>query len=141
MALGGTAWAKLRGLVAGWRRARWQRARDERLSGEMTERMLADAALSRADVGSLRHAARDDMSRMMAHFGADPADIPPEFRGTLRDAERVCAACLAVGRCRRWLHRHATDDAPRLFCPNAELFDDLAYSQRLRRRTDDPPKR
>jgi hypothetical protein len=42
----------------------------------------------------------------------------------LRDAERVCAICRSAGRCHRW-QTATTTDAPRLFCPNMPLFDEV----------------
>ena len=48
----------------------------------------------------------------------------------VKDAERVCIHCGNTARCRRWLNRGAADDAPRLFCPNAELFDEMGRSWR-----------
>jgi hypothetical protein len=80
---------------------------------------------------------------MMRHFEVDPVRIAPAFGAALRNAERICANCFSVGRCRRWFHRQLTDDAPRLFCPNAHLYEDIAINQkrhtrmRWRRHPDD----
>jgi hypothetical protein len=34
-----------------------------------------------------------------------------------------------VGRCQHWFHGRLSDDAPRSFCPNAELYEEIAASQ------------
>ena len=70
------------------------------------------------------------MARMMKHFRVDPHHAALRYWGALRDAERVCAHCVSTKRCRRWLDWGANNDAPRIFCPNAELFDDMACSSR-----------
>jgi hypothetical protein len=44
----------------------------------------------------------------------------------LRDAERACAQCLNVRRCRRWLAEQGETGAPALFCPNAVVFEQIA---------------
>jgi hypothetical protein len=138
MRLHARAWAGLRGLVAGWRRAQRSQAREERLPGDPSVHALAEAALARADAASARVAARGDMSRMMRHFGIEPDRVPPQFRDRLRDAERTCAQCVSIGRCQHWSYRQPTGDAPRRFCPNAELFDEIAAGQGIRRQQDDP---
>jgi hypothetical protein len=111
-----------------WRQAWRKPARSERLPEELIDRALA--ALSRADMESAQAQVRSDMSRMMRHFKVDTGGIAPRFGTALLDAERICANCFAVGRCRRWLHRQLTVDTPRLFCPNAQLYEDIAISQR-----------
>jgi hypothetical protein len=47
----------------------------------------------------------------------------------LRDPEQVCAHCLMVGRCQHRFHGRLSDDAPRSFCPNTELYEEIAASQ------------
>jgi hypothetical protein len=138
MGLRARAWAGLRGLVAGWRRARWSQADDKRLASDPSVQALAEAVLARADAASARVAARGDMSCMMRHFGIEPDQIPPQFRDRLRDAQRTCAQCVTIGRCQHWTYRQPTEDAPRRFCPNAELFDEIAASQGIKRQQDDP---
>ncbi len=130
-------------LIAALRRlaeplTRWRA--DNRLKRELgrlgpaeLDRVLADAGLSRGDlprgVGD-RKGNRPLMARMMAHFGVRPDRLAVRYQGTLRDAERACVHCGNTARCRRWLNRGATDDAPRLFCPNAELFDEMGRNWR-----------
>jgi hypothetical protein len=138
MRLHARAWAGLRRLVAGRRHSQRSQARDERSLGDPSVQARADAALARADAASARVAARGDMSRMMRHFGIEPDQVPPQFRDRLRDAERTCAQCVTIGRCQRWSYRQATEDAPRQFCPNAQLFDEIAASQGRRCQQDDP---
>lgn len=116
--------------VALWWQAWRTRTHNDRPCEEFVDHTRADAALSRADVDSARAQVRSDMSRMMRHFEVDPARIAPAFGAALRNAERICANCLSVGRCRRWLHWQLTDDAPHLFCPNAQLYENIAASQK-----------
>ena len=125
--------------LAHWRQAWRQPGRSERLPEERIARALADAALSRADLDSARAQVRSDMLRMMRHLDVDPLRIAPSFGAALREAERICANCLSVGRCRRWFQRQPTDDAPRLFCPNAELYEDIAINQRRAHQPSDSP--
>jgi Family of unknown function (DUF6455) len=138
MGLHARAWTSLRRWVASWRPAQQVQARDERSPADPAVRALAEAVLARADAAATRAAARGDVSRMMQHFGIDPAEVPPQFSDRLRDAERLCARCASIGRCQRWSYREPTKDAPRLFCPNAELFDEIAASQGTGRQQDDP---
>lgn len=70
-----------------------------------------------------RPGASADFQRMARYFGVDLTRASPRFRPALRDAERVCAHCREVGRCRRWFSRGRETDTPRLFCPNARVFE------------------
>lgn len=97
---------------------------------------LAELGLSDADIATARSGSEEDIRRMMERFGIDPERVPVRFLGALRDAERVCAHCLEVGRCHRYLERPAGRDAARIFCPNAGLFDQIAAE--LRRERGDP---
>ena len=102
-------------------------ARNEQRLEDVSKRRLADAVLSGV---SARDQVHHDMLRMMWYFSVDPGQVPPRFRDALRDAEQVCAHCLVVGRCQHWFHGRLSDDAPRSFCPNAELYEEIAASQR-----------
>jgi uncharacterized protein YjiS (DUF1127 family) len=127
----GTSWsAGLVRTLALWWQAWRKQTRSERRPERLVDRTLANAALARADVTSAPAQVRSDMSRMMRHFGVDPVRIAPGFGAALRGAERICANCLVVGRCQRWLHGQLSDDAPRSFCPNAQLYEDIAISQK-----------
>lgn len=94
---------------------------------------LADAGLTRSDLPTIfgsGHRRRRLMTRMMSHFRVDPKRAALGYQAALRDAERVCANCANVKRCRRWFDWGRRNDAPRVFCPNAELFDEVAEQQR-----------
>jgi hypothetical protein len=39
---------------------------------------------------------------------------------------------VTIGRCQRWSYRRPPAGAPRQFCPNAELFDEIAASQKFK---------
>ena len=112
-----------------WQAWRRQAGNDQPLE-DVSTRRLADAVLFRADLVSARDHVHHDMLRMMWYFSVNPGQVPPRFRGALRDAEQVCAHCLVVGRCQHWFHGRLCDDAPRSFCPNAELYKEIAISQR-----------
>lgn len=122
----------------------WWRARHGQMPSNqppevISDHRLADAVLARADPASAGDQVHRDMLRMMWHFSVDPAQVPLRFWGVLRDAERICAQCLFVGRCQRWSHERASDDAPRSFCPNAELYEEIAASQRQTLGSDESP--
>ena len=97
------------------------------------ERCLREAGISPAELRSAGKAARGfrgRMTAMMRHFRFNPDAAAPRYHGALRDAERVCMNCTTVSRCKRWLEWGRRNDAPRVFCPNAALFDDAASDQR-----------
>lgn len=121
-----------------WWQACHGEARNDRPTKGVASRRLADAVLSRADAVSARNQVHQDMLRMMRHFSVDPAQVTPQFSNALRDAEQLCAHCLVVGRCQHWLHGRPSDDAPRLFCPNAELYEEIAASQQRAPRSNEP---
>jgi hypothetical protein len=122
---------------------RWQAWRKQRRSdqppGDASARRLAEAVLSRADVISARDQVHHDMLRMMWYFSVDPEQITRQFRDALGDAEQICAHCLVVGRCQHWFHGRLSDDAPRSFCPNAELYEEIAASQQQAPGSREPP--
>ena len=126
--LGRTVTRTVRRWWQAWRR----QGRTDQPLADVASRKLADAALARADVISVRDQVHHDMLRMMWYFSVNPEQVPPQFRDALRDAEQVCAQCLAVGRCQHWFHGRLSDDAPRSFCPNAELYEQIARSQQQR---------
>ena len=97
------------------------------------DRVLHDCGLSSGQAGSLGPADPEKarlQSLMMEHYDVDPKSVPQAYWGALRDAGRVCAHCGNIRRCRHWLTEEARGgahkDAPRVFCPNAALFDELA---------------
>ena len=94
------------------------------LDGREYCRMLREAGLDPDAVATARADSLADVGRMMRHAGLDPDAMPARFWGALRDAERVCAHCRAAGRCHRWQTATHTD-APRLFCPNMAVLDEI----------------
>jgi hypothetical protein len=66
------------------------------------------------------------MAVMMRHFGLDIDDAIQNHWDALRRAERTCVRCSNVKRCRNWVVWDLHNDAPRVFCPNADLFDEIA---------------
>lgn len=71
-----------------------------------------------------RATVRADLAEMVRYYDAAPDQLPL-YRDELVEAENLCAQCKHVGRSRRWraLGRHR--DAPRLFCANVSLFEEL----------------
>jgi hypothetical protein len=92
-------------------------------------RMYAGTGLAGVPMPRTNPSSEQDAARMGAHFGADLAQVRPDWLGVVRDAERVCACCETVERCHAWFASGRDKDSPRLFCPNAETFDQLAAAQ------------
>jgi hypothetical protein len=123
---------RLRHWVAAWREGRARRQL-RHVDADLLERSVRETGMSSVDLRLARLGARAEFEQMAQHFGVDPERVAPHLLAPLRDAERVCAFCQDVRRCRRWLAREAGTDAPRLFCPNAQLFDEVAASDPGRR--------
>lgn len=97
------------------------------------DRALAAIGHTRADLfrpapGNATH--RQRMARLMAHFGVAPEFAARHFWDALRRADAACTLCRNRRRCQHWLEWPISDDAPRVFCPNAEAFDAMASRQR-----------
>lgn len=84
-----------------------------------------DAVPSRNTQTMTRADVRADMGAMMRNFNVDPNALQ-YHRDELLDAEHICATCDTVERCCRWKNKGGQGDAPELFCPNVELFSELA---------------
>src|SRR5918995_6887993 len=100
---------RFRRLVAAWRKSRmrlWV------LSAGESERSSSVVGLASLD---FRLARRPEFEQMAQRLGVDLARVPLGVRGALRDAERVCARCQDVRRCRRWLAREANVGSAPLF--------------------------
>jgi Family of unknown function (DUF6455) len=98
-------------------------------SSEDLDRLLASLGKSRPDLftdfkGNAKHRLR--LARMFEHFGVDREHAARSHWNALRDADQVCVRCANVKRCRSWFSWGVNNDAPRIFCPNAELLDELA---------------
>ncbi len=98
---------------------------------EAVARSLGELGLDPFDMRTAREGSEGDLRRMMLRFGLDPDSLPTGWLASLRDAERACAHCLEVGRCRRFFASDEGPEAARNFCPNAEIFEDMA--ERLRK--------
>ena len=126
-------WFSRKSLNAGRRLSLWSwRRMLINLPDEELDACLSEAGISRAELFSparTKSGYLQRMSRMMRHFKVDRDEVRPRYHGALREAERVCAHCMNVGRCRRWLEWGRSNDAPRVFCPNAELWDEIAAQQ------------
>jgi len=97
------------------------------------DRALAAAGNSRADLfgqaaGYAAH--RQRLAKLMAHFGVAPDFAVRYFWDALRSADEICTLCGNRRRCQSWLDWPVSNDAPRVFCPNAETLDAIAFRQK-----------
>ena len=103
------------------------------LSEQELDRALHDLGLTRRDLFTISNRNpdhRNRMAKLLEHFEVDPERALPRYWGALKDAERVCAHCRNVKKCRAWFAWRLCKDAPRVFCPNAELFDEISAACR-----------
>lgn len=118
---------------------RWRRLRHPVLArplGRTSNRQI-DAALERAGLtraalftygGAIaRH--RTQMAGMLEAHGVDVARAVVENWEDLKLADHYCAHCRNARRCSRWLQWGRRNDAPKMFCVNANLFASIAASQ------------
>jgi len=90
--------------------------------------LLASAGLRRSELftsfkGNALH--RQLMGQMLTHFSVDEEKASEHHWPNLVYAERVCARCPNMGRCRRWFEWGGNNNAPNIFCPNAGLFHQM----------------
>lgn len=81
--------------------------------------------------GNARH--RHLMAHMIEHFGVDLEHAVRHDWDRLKHADGVCVECSTIRRCRSWIAWGRHNDAARVFCPNAALFDELAQAMAGRR--------
>lgn len=106
------------------------------LSSDELDRVLTSIGKNRRDLftefrGNARHRRR--LAFMLNHFGVDPDFASHSHWDALRRADENCIRCPNVRRCRSWMSWGARNDAPRVFCPNAALFDEIAGRTRRAR--------
>ena len=90
--------------------------------------VLADVGLVRSQIEPLMAGctgSRDQLGRMLARLGIDPAQLPVE---TERDMTWTCTTCPDKRRCRKWLAGAGETDF-HSFCPNAAQLDDAFAKQ------------
>jgi len=90
--------------------------------------VLADVGLVRSQIEPLMAGctgSRDQLERMLARLGIDPAQLPVE---TERDMTWTCTTCPDKRRCRKWLAGAGETDF-HSFCPNAAQLDDAFAKQ------------
>ncbi len=108
-------------------RRRLRRSLNTLSETELVE-LLDRAGLTRGDLfavaGPVRHRRR--LARMLAHFDLDAERLVRCHWAALREADRACARCVNVRKCRHWFDWGRRNNAPRIFCPNAARFDELA---------------
>ena len=64
------------------------------------------------------------MIRMMQHIGLDPEIVTQgDSDSIIKEVRRRCRRCQSEGQCELWLA--STDDKADVFCPNAEVFEEL----------------
>ncbi len=130
---GAAAVARIKQGLRSWMAERRLRGKIADLSEQELDRALCDLGLTRRDLFTISKRNpdyRNRMAKLLEHFGVDPGHTLPRYWGALKDAERVCAHCRNVKRCRAWLAWGFGKDAPRVFCPNAELFDEISAACR-----------
>lgn len=107
------------------------------------DRALDAAGLSRAYLftdAPMNAPYRRSMAKLMAHFGIAPELVVKQFWNALRAADKVCQGCGNRQRCINWLDWPASGNAPRVFCPNAEIFDAItSWQKTLKYRGADVP--
>jgi glycosyltransferase involved in cell wall biosynthesis len=101
-------------------------------SDELLDLALSRLAMTRSDLftafpGNAAH--RLLMAQMMEHFGIDRHRATACYWSILKQADSVCSRCKEVKRCQRWLAARWSDDGPQDFCPNAGLFERIAFAQ------------
>ena len=121
--------------VVRWNTAKPLRRRLSRSSDCDLDLALAAAGMKRSDLftpfrGNARH--RKRLAAMMAHLQVDRDLAVEAFWPQLREADTHCADCPKVRRCMRLLKWGGRNDAARVFCPNAALFDEIARAGRHR---------
>ena len=105
-----------------------------RSPSEEIDRVLDSIGITRGQLftafpGNARHRRR--LAFMLNHFGVDPDFATHSHWDALRRADEKCFHCPNVRRCRSWISWGARNDAPRVFCVNAALFDELAGFARM----------
>ena len=98
-------------------------------SDDELDNVLACAGKTRADLfavfkGNEKH--RQMLALMIEHFGVDRDYAARNCWDALRYAEQACIQCTKTKRCRSWFAWGSRNDAPRVFCPNAALLDEIA---------------
>ena len=100
--------------------------------------LLARAELRRSELftnfeGNALH--RRLMGQMLTHFSVDGEKASEHHWPNLVYAERVCARCPNMGRCRRWFEWGVHNNAPNIFCPNAGFFHQMRLTLQRRMET------
>ena len=106
-------------------------------SSKDLDRLLASLGKNRPELftdfrGNAKHRLR--LAGMLEHFGVDREHAARNHWSALKSADQVCIRCANVKRCRSWFSWGANNDAPRIFCPNADLLDELARQSPAPRR-------
>lgn len=109
----------------------FQVALDDLADAEL-DRQLGRLCMRRGDLftvfpGNARH--RQLMARMIVAFDIEPRAAAARCWAALKAADGICARCASAARCRRWLERPSATDTPVAFCPNADLFVEIALAQ------------
>lgn len=131
---------RLRNLRANLRRKRVLRRLNRDLAGFSNKELadlLAEAGIGRTDLFTGFRGNRQNrglMGQMLTHFDIDREMACEHHWRKLVHAEKACARCANVDKCRRWLAWGRKNNAPNVFCRNAGLFTqvrlDLAFLAR-----------
>ncbi len=77
--------------------------------------------------GNARH--RQRMGHMLQRFHIDLETAVEHCWSDILNAEWACMHCSNTGRCHRWFDWGFDNNAPAVFCPNAELFGQMQFAQ------------
>ncbi len=116
-------------LAAGWTPGNRLNKSLANLSDAELDRVLISVGRSRGDLftmfkGNAKH--RQRLARMIDHYEVNLDHATQNHWSALRRADEACAQCSSAKRCRSWCGWGVKNDAPRIFCPQAELFDEIA---------------
>lgn len=118
--------AAVRQMAQAWRGSRYRREW-QALDADGQEARLRDLGLARLDESLFWRGDRaplEQLPRMMALHGVEPADAILAGPGVRRDLERVCSLCPQKARCRRVLAGEPELSACG-FCPNTPTLEAL----------------
>ena len=116
-------------LAARWHPGGQLKRRLANFSDEELDRVLVSAGKNRGDLfkvfkGNAKH--RQRLARIIEHYKVNLDHATRNHWRALRHADEVCATCGNTKRCRSWCGWGVKNDAPRIFCPIAPLFDEIA---------------
>lgn len=110
-----------------WIRHRRERAELEAMSPDEVGRLAHDIGVSSSELERMVEAGHDParLSEMLRALGLDEAALARAEPAMLRDMQRLCSLCEAVGTCRHALDAGIAPTTYRGFCVNAATLEAL----------------